>query len=352
MSKHTLYLERPAFWTEVRDPDCWRRALKALAGLEDERGAIPGTPRSVWQRYLKSVLSRRSVLGLFGMVPGTERHFLLGAGLLAYHTDQQGWKLTPIAKPLVADGLSEHEAMERLAAALLRQSPWLRLLVFRLRQGDWALAGRRRLRDGRGTLRSSLIFHRHAEFGEWFAGIEGSCANEWLAPNQAVPAIRLHPEVLKRDARRDNFSWAPFEAPLYLFDALGWMTDDGELRMPQRVVQAANLVVDPRKPPSASAVLRDITEREADLRGFVPVERVLRELHDKIQPEPAGGPMDFAGWMDALMTCALDKGAIEVLATEPGQARHGRGLFGDRQQKLVKWVVHEDLDECLAEDGR
>ena len=61
---------------------------------------------------------------------------------------------------------------------------------------------------------------------------------------------------------------------------------------------------------------------------------------------------DFALWMDALMSCAMEKGAIEILAAEPGQARHGRGLFGDRQRKLARWVVHEDFNDCLAELDR
>jgi hypothetical protein len=27
----------------------------------------------------------------------------------------------------------------------------------------------------------------------------------------------------------------------------------------------------------------------------------------------------------------------------PGQPRHGRGLFGDRDRKLVRWTVHDDF---------
>ena len=41
MSDQTLYLERPSFWTEDRDPECWYRGLKALAIVENEERRHP-----------------------------------------------------------------------------------------------------------------------------------------------------------------------------------------------------------------------------------------------------------------------------------------------------------------------
>jgi hypothetical protein len=49
--------------------------------------------------------------------------------------------------------------------------------------------------------------------------------------------------------------------------------------------------------------------------------------------------------MDHLLDGAISTGALEVLAAEPGQARHGRGLFGDPTRKLVRWVVHPEFDD-------
>jgi hypothetical protein len=218
-------------------------------------------------------------------------------------------------------------------------------------QGDWALSGWRSLRDGRGKLQagSTLILYRFSEQGDWFSGIEQLCVNGWFPNVQPAPAIRLHPDVILRDSRRDDFSWAPFKAPLYLFDYLGWLVEDGHLRIPPDVLKTAGIETGNKEPKSASALLRDITERNADLRGFVAVEKVLRELHGKIHPGRNTDSDEFAAWMDALMSCALEKGAIEILAAEPGQARHGRGLFGDRQRKLARWVIHEDFNDCLTE---
>jgi hypothetical protein len=76
----------------------------------------------------------------------------------------------------------------------------------------------------------------------------------------------------------------------------------------------------------------------------VPIEFALRRIYPSRSPEID----DFAAWMDTVMQAAMDRGAIEILAAEPGQSRHGRGLFGDRQRKLVKWVIHDDFNECLA----
>jgi hypothetical protein len=355
MMDQVLYLERPSFWSEDRDPECWCRGLKTLVRVESEEGVIRGTPRSLWQRCLKQIMSRRSVLGLFGMAPDRDETFLLGVGFLEYHQEEKGWKLAAFSKPLCSpvedERLEDREALYRLGVALLQRSPWVRLLVLRLIQGDWMLKGWRGLRDGRGKLKvgASLILHRFSEEDDWFSGIEGLCANGWFPDDRPPAAIRLHPDVLLRDSRRDDFSWAPFKAPLYLFDYLGWLVDDGVLRIPQDVLKTTKIEADTKGPKNASALLRDITEREADLRGFVPVEKTLRQLHGEIYPRQSINSEDFAAWMDALMSRAVEKGAIEILAVEPGQARHGRGLFGDRQRKLARWVVHEDFNNCFTE---
>jgi len=351
MRDRTLYLERPSFWTEDRDPECWRRGLKVLANLEKENGVIRGTPRVLWQKNLKQVMSRRSVPGLFGMAPDRDENLLLGVGFLNYNPDRKGWTLSEFARPLAADDLEDRAALEHVGLALLARSPWVRLMVHRLKRGHWALKGWRGLRDGRGKLKSgaSLILHRYGKEKEWFSGIEARCANGWVQEDQTAPMVKLHPDVRSRDSRRDDFSWSPFKAPLYLFDYLGWLVEDGNLKIPTEVMEKAGLVDDPTGPINASGLLREITGREADLRGFVPVEKALRSLHKQLYPDRETDAEAFAAWMDALMSRAMDKGAIEILALEPGQARHGRGLFGDRQRKLARWVIHEDFNDCLAE---
>ena len=350
MTDQTLYLERPSFWTEDRDPECWCRGLKVLANLEKEEGILRGTPRSLWQKSLKQVMSRRSVLGLFGMAPDREENLLLGAGFLKYNPDRKGWTLSEFARPLAADDLKDKATLEHLGLALLEHSPWVRLMVHRLKQGDWALKGWHGLRDGRGKLKSgsSLILHRFKEEEEWFSGIEALCANGWVHEDQSAPMVKLHPNVLTRDSCRDNFSWSPFKAPLYLFDYLGWLVEDGNLKIPPEAMEQAGLEIIKDGQINASSLLREITEKEADIRGFVPVEKVLRLLHRDIYSDRDADAEEFASWMDALMSRAMEKGAIEILALEPGQARHGRGLFGDRQRKLAKWIVHEDFNDCLA----
>jgi hypothetical protein len=51
--------------------------------------------------------------------------------------------------------------------------------------------------------------------------------------------------------------------------------------------------------------------------------------------------------MDMLVDEATRKGALELLAVEPGQARHGRGLHADPSQKLVRWVVHTEFNDVF-----
>jgi hypothetical protein len=355
MSDRTLYLERPSFWTEIRDPECWYRGLKVLARVEQEESIIHGTPRSLWQRHLKQVLSRRSILGLFGMASDPEQNFLLGAGFLQFNPDKNGWQLAAGSKPLVTEvlqkPLEDKKILKRLGIALLKQSPWIRLLVFRLTEGDWSLSGWNHLRDGNGKLKAgvSLILHRNSEENDWFSGIEQFCTTHWFSSEQPVTTIRLHPDVKSRDSRRDDFSWAPFKAPLYLFDYLGWLTGEGVLKIPSDVLKITGIKNENKGRMDVTAIFRDITKRHADLRGFVAVEKVLREFYENIYPDQNPNADEFVVWMDGLMSCAMKKGAIEILAAEPGQARHGRGILGDRQRKLAKWVIHEDFSDCLSE---
>jgi hypothetical protein len=81
------------------------------------------------------------------------------------------------------------------------------------------------------------------------------------------------------------------------------------------------------------------------VRGFVAAEPVLRELLATFGASP--NDEAFARWMDALVHEAEQRGALELLAVEPGQARHGRGLFADPTKKLVRWVAHSEFNETF-----
>ena len=72
-----------------------------------------------------------------------EQNLLLGVGFLEYNPDKKGWELSEFSKPLVVEDLEDREALNRLGIALLEQSPWVRLLVLRLIQGDWDQAYQR-----------------------------------------------------------------------------------------------------------------------------------------------------------------------------------------------------------------
>jgi len=76
--------------------------------------------------------------------------------------------------------------------------------------------------------------------------------------------------------------------------------------------------------------------------GPVGAEPVLRELLATFGVSP--GDEAFARWMDAIVEEASKIGALELLEVEPGQARHGRGLFADPTRKLVRWVVHDEFN--------
>ena len=334
-----LHLERPAFWTENNDPEAWFRALEALADLAG-RTALIGTPRTVADHHLAGVISRRGAGGLFGAFPRQGRVFLPGVGLVACDEDGH-WAPTDEARALLCTWKhAPPRGLELLAAFLVRESPWLRLLLLRLQEGDWALVNWAGARSSRAGLKagSSLFLQTHVEPGTWFAGLELQTAARWLARTHCI-ALAYDPDVLKRKKSKDNLSLSPLTAPLHLLESVKWLSRTGELSLPGEL--AADLVG--RATPAQA--LTELTRDHADIRGFVAAEAVLRELLATFGVSP--GEDAFARWMDALVDHAVQRGALEVLGAEPGQARHGRGLHADPSRKLVRWVVHTEFNDAF-----
>lgn len=328
----TLHLERPAFWTETSDPEAWFRALQVLAARPPDQGS----PRAVADRAFEGVISRRAALGLFGLVDD----LLPGVGLVI-RDDEGYWQVSDEAHVLLRGW---NEAPGRgaalLAAYLVRESVWLRLLLLRLQRRDWELRGWSEVRSGRAGLKAgaSLMLRVHAEAEAWFTGLEQEVAARWLARAQC-DALAYAPDVLARKPSKDNLSLTPLTAPLLLLESVGWLSRTGELTLPNELLADLTGTVTPAQ------ALTEISSGHADVRGFVAVEPALRALLATFGVSPTDEA--FARWMDALVDEAARRGALELLAAEPGQARHGRGLFADPTRKLVRWVVHGEFDQIF-----
>lgn len=328
----TLHLERPAFWTETSDPEAWFRALDLLASKSP--GA--GSPRAVADRALAGVISRRGALGLFGLAG----HLLPGVGLVTREAEGH-WTVSDEAQALLRRWKEAPErGTELLAAYLVRESVWLRLLLLRLERRDWELHRWSEVRSSRAGLKAgtSLLLHEHAQPARWFLGLEQQAAARWLA-RAHCDALAYAPGVLSRKPGKDNLSLTPLTAPLLLLESVGWLSRTGALALPNE------LLADLTGAATPAQALTDLTSGHADLRGFVAAEPVLRELLATFGVSPSDGA--FARWMDALVGEASRSGALELLAVEPGQARHGRGLFADPTKKLVRWVVHREFNDTF-----
>ncbi|HYD57906.1 MAG TPA: hypothetical protein VEB41_13445 [Burkholderiales bacterium] len=335
---HPLHLERPAFWTEPGDPESWFRALDALAAAQSS--PLIGAPRAVADRCLSGVISRRSAIGLFGLFRREGRDLLPGVGLVASDADGH-WELTGEARALLGHWKEEPaRGLEMLSAYLVRESPWLRLLLLRLQRRDWELRHWVVVRSGRAGLKAgaSLLLHRHAEPAVWFAGLEQRTAGRWLARARSQ-GLAYDPDVLRRKKGKDDLSLAPLVAPLHLLESVGWLSRTGDVTLP------GPLAADLAGTSTPAQALTDITAGQADLRGFVAAEPVLRELLATYGVSP--GDDTFARWMDMLIEQAMKRGALELLDAEPGQARHGRGLHADPSRKLVRWVVHTEFNDAF-----
>jgi len=304
----TVVLARPAFWTEPRDPWAWQRVLRRVAAL----GAVED-PRPAWEGPLRDVLPRRAVPGLYGFKHAPRPGTWLGVGLLVAR--DHGWVVHPEAQPLLDSNRPRFE--RELARWLVQRSPWVRLALARLASRAWILP--------RGT--APLHAARALRVGEDLE-IGATHLRMSLDPVLSGVGCAVHVDV---DAR----ALAPLHAPLYLLRALDWLDADGSPTLP--VDLRAQLL-----PEEPAALLRRLSAEEADARGFVPLDRAGRRLWASLNGHD--GPADLGAWTDTVFSAAIARGTIEVHDWAPGQPRHGRGLLGDRDRKLVRWTIHDDFE--------
>jgi hypothetical protein len=336
-SPRVLYLERPCFWTEPGDPEVWFRALEAISTASDAKPQT-GTPRTVAERCLVRIIAWRGAVGLFGVVQNDGEASLQGIGLVARNADGT-WSVTDEGQALIRLWReSTSNGLTQLAAYLVRESAWLRLLLLRLLEGDWKIDNWAHARSSRAGLKagSSLRLERYADESKWFAEIDQKAAGRWLARTNSS-SLDLAPGIAARKKGKDDLSLSPLTAPLHLLETVGWLSPLGVVQLPSAV--HSDLVGHL----SAAEALSDISVRRADVRGFVAAEVVLRELLATFGASPTDE--EFTRWMDELLDSAVSTGSLEILSAEPGQARHGRGLFGDSARKLVRWVVHQEFND-------
>ena len=308
-----IQLAPPSFWPEPRDPSAWQRVLRTLAA--DEPIA---DPRPCWEKRLEGTISRRSVPGLYGLRVKPAPALVIGYGLLTH--EETGWRLHDSARELLD---MKPEAFQRaLAVWLIRQSPWVRLMILKLRDGSWQLP--------RGA--SRLPLSRSMQIGVDLVFDENDL--------KQLPDAR----VLLGDQWGDGIgvvettakpkSLAALASPLYLLHAMKWLSNDGSPCLPGDL--AAHLGAS-----SPASVLKQVTEQHADAAGFVPVELVMRELWRLLHRDLKSN--NLARWLDLVVSNAIENGAIEVHDWAPGQPRHGRGFLGDRDRKLVRWTIHNNF---------
>lgn len=301
-------LARPAFWTEPRDPWAWQRALRRVADL----GGVPD-PWPAWEGPLGELLPRRAIPGLYGWKEAPAPGTWLGTGLLAWNGER--WGVHPEARHLVD---ADREGFERdLARWLVMRSAWVRLALTRLATRAWTFP------RGATPLHAARALRVGEDLDVGAGRIRATLSS---AASGAGRALRVDVE---------GRALAPLHAPLYLLHALGWLDAAGRPTLPADLKTAI-------LPDAPSEILRRVSDAEADARGFVALERAARGMWAALHGDAA--PPDLAGWSDAVFGVAIARGTIEVHEWAPGQPRHGRGLLGDRDRKLVRWTIHDDFD--------
>ena len=344
-----LLIGRCSFWPEARDPEAWLRALDLLSRAEASGEIRWSSPRGLANTTLRGHLSRRAVPGLCGLDRTVEAALILGVGLLEWDDTLVTWKLSVAARELLAirESADHRTALERLAGLVLRRSVWLRMALLKLQSGAWQLSGWDRLKASNAQLKvgTSLILDDPDPTG-WLSGIEGSVLGGWTTEvSDSSPArVQIHvPKTLHPD---DGLSLSPLKSPLYLLDTLGWLEPDGRLKLPTTLRRDPILAELLGPAISAAAILAEAEAAYRDDRGVFPLEPVLLRFARELGVFAESAPRDpaFIEWSDRLLADSIREGVIELFSAEPGQSRHGRGLLGNPQQKLIRWRVHEGFD--------
>ena len=370
----TILIGRCSFWPEARDPEAWLRALVTLGQVAEKSGTTSWTsPRAVGDTLLRGHLSRRGVPGLFGLDHGRaalprrpnlpteacetstaqeleEQPILLGVGLLELSADHSAWQLSTDAQNLLTtwQTADHRQAMEQLATFLLRRSVWLRLALLKLQMGTWQLCQWDKLKAANGQLRvgKTLLLGNDTDPAAWLSGIEETALGDWWPqlPHESPVTVQIHaPKTAKSD---DGLSLSPLKSPLYLLDSLGWLDAFGRLCLPASLAHEPFLQSLAGSKPSATLLLNQATASFSDHRGVFPLELVMLRFASALGvfTHPVAKDSAFIAWADALLTESFRVGALELFSAEPGQPRHGRGLFGDPQQKLLRWRAHEGFE--------
>ena len=392
----TILISRCSFWPEARDPEAWLRALVTLSTAAAQSGTQSWTsPRAVGDTVLRGHLSRRGVPGLFGLdspvaadvrrlttpsphpmgrgegegpeQPEAARSSILhGVGLLELpsHPSHSSSTSHPAAWQLSADAqnlsaawqTADHrQTIEQLALFLLRRSVWLRLALLKLQAGSWQLVNWHKLKAANGQLRvgQTLLLGNDTDPAAWLSAIEAVALGAWWPELSAASpvAVQIHaPETAKPD---DGLSLSPLKSPLYLLDSIGWLDAAGRLQLPAPLAPDPFFTSLAGSKPSATALLDQATAAFADHRGAFPLEPVMLQLAHAVGvfDHPVANDSAFIAWTDRLLSESFRVGALELFSAEPGQPRHGRGLFGDPQQKLLRWRVHHGFDGICANVG-
>ncbi|MBE9112534.1 hypothetical protein IQ273_24375, partial [Nodosilinea sp. LEGE 07298] len=123
--------------------------------------------------------------------------------------------------------------------------------------------------------------------------------------------------------------------------ALGWLDASGLPHLPDDLQAHLGQL-------TPAGLLRELSQTLADRAGYLPIERAGLALWKELYPNTLPPTLD--AWIDQAFGEAIDQGTIEVEAWAPGQPRHGRGLYGDRERKLVRWTIHDDFTLPAGKD--
>jgi hypothetical protein len=345
----TLFIGRCSFWPEARDPEAWLRALAKLEAEGQKPGAKWTSPRTVGNTVLRGTISRRAVPGLFGLEPNKTASVLHGVGFLEHGEESKTWHLVDAALGFTRcwrEGNKER-ALNLLAEHLLRRSVWLRLALLRIRDGTWGIKSWRKLHGSNAQLK--LRDACSAQSPEsWLKGIEEKALGAWwpeVSANQACLQVIIRAPKTKKP--EDGLSISPLKSPFYLLDSLGWLNETGCLRLPAQLAGDPELAVLCGQMESLTRLLQAECEKIADSRGAFALEPAMLKFGQVTGVFPTASRTDseFIAWTDQLLSTAIEAGAIELLSAEPGQPRHGRGLFGNSKKQLVRWRIHPEFDE-------
>jgi len=344
-----IHLTTDFFWTDTSRIERWPEILKKLPGKIESKSRV-----DVAKDYLNyktdekgRILRADEVYGMFGLEQKKNKNIIVGCNLIV--KGDKGYILSEDAKKIAEAYESDENWELLLAIQLLKYSIRVRAIAIGLINGEGinfkegflknnkesflVLAGDKyyifNTDNVEKNLNTIMEKYKTISIGEFWRNILNFDEDE---------SVEIEGIVKKEPSLKQAASY--FKMPFMLFKHLGWIKEqaDNMYVLDKGLVKKQvgdkifnSLMIETFK--GELDILKELILEHMDERGYFPVSIVGKSLKEKLD---IISESSVNRWIDRYFMTGITEKKFRLVGSEQGQPRHGRGLFGDKDQQLIK----------------